>query len=191
MIVVPTAARDLHLSFLRLAGVLACIVGVVGAVRPGAEPPVGIFTTSDTSYVAMREPGGGAVERYGFTVIARYRNPTDAPIYLARCHATSPNPLYGVQLVDASRPAESAYSPVWACAAHDKQIVVAPGATRFDTLTIDGPATWSTVTKKPLGVFEGRFRLAYGPQRCPGDGTCEIVVDSLRYSNEFTVHLAK
>jgi hypothetical protein len=179
------------LSLLRVAGILACVVGVVAAVRPDAEPIAGNFTTNDTGYVAMREPGGGPVVRYGFTLVARYRNPTSAPIYLARCHASSPTPVYDVQLVEASHSGGSAYSPVWACAAHDKQIVVAPGAARVDTLKIDGPATWSGVTKKPLGVLEGRFRLAYDPQGCPGDGRCEIVVDSLRYSNEFTIHLAK
>jgi hypothetical protein len=163
----------------------------VAAVRPGVPPTIGNLTTNDTSYVAAREPGGGPIARYGFTVVARYHNPTKAPIYLARCFASSKTPLYELQLVQGRRSSGSAYSPVWACAGHDKQIVVRPGATRVDTIAVSGPATWSGLTKKPIGNLEGRLRLAYFPQRCPGDGACAIVVDSLRYSNEFTVHLAQ
>lgn len=184
----------MHLS--RSTAILACVGAAAGFLRPATtfnsiEPPVGNFTTNDTSYTATPDPGGGPVARYGFTIIARYRNPTAAPIYLARCYPTSRTPSYDVQLLDASQSGGSAYSPVSICVGHDRQIVVAPGRTRVDTLSIAGPVTWSGVTKKPLGVLQGHFRLGYGPQRCPGDGTCEIVVDSLRYSNEFTVHLAK
>jgi hypothetical protein len=168
----------------------ACAVGVVAASRPDVGVLAGNFTTNDTSYVASRESGGGPVARYGFRLIARYHNPTKAPIYLARCLATSKAPLYDVQFVDGKRSSGSAYSPALACAAHYKQIVVGPGVTRVDTIPVSGSATWSGVTKKPIGILEGRFRLGYAPQKCQGDGACEIVVDSLRYSNEFSVHLA-
>ena len=169
----------------------AVVAAGVAAVPPRLEPLTGNLTTNDTTYVATREAGGGPVMRFGFKLVARYHNPTKAPIYLARCFAKSKTPLYDVQLVQGKRSGGSAYSPVWACAGHDKQIVVQPGATRVDTLAISGPATWSGLTKKPIGILEGRLRLAYFPQKCPGDGACEIVVDSLRYSNEFTVHLAQ
>jgi hypothetical protein len=176
--------------FLRVALLFAFVAGVDAVWRP-VEPITGSLTTNDTSYVASRESGGGPIARYGFTLVARYHNPTKAPIYLARCYAASKTPLYDVRLVQSNRSSGSAYSPVWACVGHDKQIVVKPGATRVDTIAISGPATWSGLTKKPIGVLEGRFRLGYSPQSCPGDGKCEIVVDSLRYSNEFTVHLAQ
>jgi len=173
---------------LKLAGIVSCVVAVA-AVRTAVEPIAGNLTTNDTTYVASREAGGGPVVRYGFNLVARYHNPTKSPIYLARCVASSKMPLYDVQLVQGTRSSGSAYSPVWSCAAHAKQIVVKPGATRVDTLAISGPATWSGLTKKAIGVLEGRFRLGYSPQSCPGDGKCAIVADSLRYSNEFSVRL--
>ncbi len=174
------------LSTFLLALILSASCGAPGADAIEA-PQGGVLTTDATSYEARSL--SSVQGRWAFNVVVRYTNPTAQPIYLARCYPNSPQPIYGVQLTDGSNAEGAAYSLAWACVGHDKQILVAPGATRVDTLTLGGPNASDGVTGRFYGALTGRFRIFYDPQGCTGDGACRIMTDSLRYSNEFRVRL--
>lgn len=151
------------------------------------SPPSGTFITDASNYEARSL--SSVFGRYAFNVVVRYTNPTSQPIYLARCYPNSTQPVYGVMLTDGSSTEGAAYNQAWACVGHDKQILVSPGATRVDTLTLGGPNASDGHTGRFYGTLTGRFRIVYEPQSCTGDGACRIVADSLRYSNEFSVRL--
>lgn len=187
----------------RIAFVLLSILGAACSAAPdklgpaaadtssavGEPPPPGVFTTNSTSYEARLVDSVYRV--YRFTVITRYTNTTSSTLYLERCYPTSPIPIYGVLLVS---PADSvsAYSPAWACVGHEHQIGVPAGATRVDTLELTGPNAFDSHTFVGLGVLEGTMRLGFSPMTCSDINTvCPINIDSLRYSNEFTVHIAR
>lgn len=187
----------------RIAFVLLSILGAACSAAPervgpgidtsssaiGEPPPPGVFTTNSTSYRGRLVDSVYKV--YKFTVVTRYTNPTSSTIYLERCYPASPIPIYGVLLVS---PADSvsAYSPAWACVGHEHQIGVPPGATRVDTLELTGPNAFDNHTFVGLGVLEGRMRLGFSPMSCSDiNDRCPINVDSLRYSNEFTVQIAR
>ena len=94
----------------------------------------GSFTTDRAVYVAEAVDGEPAYRRYRFRLVARFTNTTDHPVYLARCYADTPTPVYGVEQLDPIVDSwGSAYNPAWACVGHDMQIEVMPGATREDT----------------------------------------------------------
>jgi hypothetical protein len=165
---------------------LASCNGVTGTESSGTAGH-GPFTTDASTYVAQSL--SSVQGRYAFTVIARYTNTTALPIYLARCFPNTPYPTFGVQLTDGSNPEGAAYDMTWGCVGHNQQILVAPGVTRVDTLTLSGPNSADGITHRYLGTLTGRFRLVYEPQTCTGDGQCLIAADSLRYSSEFTVRM--
>jgi hypothetical protein len=127
---------------------------------PGSQPAL---TTDRTSYLATNAGGEGAYRMYVVTVVARFINPLDHPVYLERCFPNTPHPTYAV--LPAAGEAESGYNPVWACVGHDRQIVVLAGATRVDTLVLNGPNSWDGHTNEPFGSLEGLFALSYGGAR--------------------------
>ena len=149
------------------------------------------LVTDSVAYAATRVEDGSSLPRYAFRVIARYTNRTNGPVYLARCYPDSPTPIYDV--VEARQPEQSAvaYSPFWGCVGHDRQIGVAPGASRVDTLVITGPNASKSGMSQGIGATEGAFRLVYGAQACRGDGACPIASAVLRYSNEFRVTVSR
>jgi hypothetical protein len=153
------------------------------------EPGGGALTTDRPEYVARYVGGSGTLSSYGFTVVARFENPTDSTIYLQRCNRGRPGPIYYVALVNAPRSSESAYLPNWACVGPDIQFAVAPGAVRFDTLELLGPNAWNGYTGQPLGIFEGIMRIGYDlrGRGCPDDVFCR----DLEASNTFRVTLAR
>ena len=182
--------RRLHSRTPPLAAAL--ILGA--ACSPAASAPVGDpasagLHTDQATYVATRISGEGAYTQYGFRVEARFNNTTGDTLYLARCYPESPTPIYGVELADA--PAASyrdgaAYDGAWACVGHERQIAVAPGGSRVDTLLVRGPNAWDGITHTPFGTLTGRMRLSYGVQRCRGDGACLLPREAGR-SNPFDV----
>jgi hypothetical protein len=151
------------------------------------------LTTDSVEYVA-RSARASSPASYSFRIIARFENRTDKSVFLGRCYPNSPGPVYGLESLDAPHTdtnpqSGAAYSPMWACVGHDRQIEVLPTATRTDTLRISGPNTWDGRTQQPFGVLEGRFRLLYFVRLCPGDMPC-AVADHMEYSNVFMVRLS-
>jgi hypothetical protein len=148
-----------------------------------------VVLTDHDAYVARYEGGEGLHRQYGFTLVARSENRGRASVYLARCYPDTPYPIYGVDLVDGEDPRGAAYSGVWACVGHDRQIRIDPGEVRTDTLHLRGPNIFDGRTGEAFGTLVGRMRLWYEPQTCPGDGACRLGRDA-GASNVFTVELA-
>jgi hypothetical protein len=124
-----------------------------------------VIETDRASYVAASVAPEGGRPLYAFTVITRLTNRSDRPVRLGRCHPDAPHPMHGILLVDADDDGEgSAFSPAWACAAGGS-FVVQPGATRVDTLRIQGPTATDGRTGRVIGRLEGRMRLTYGAWR--------------------------
>lgn len=164
-------------------GLLACS----GTTDPAFDADLlagGHFTTDATEYTAHRFEGTGQLSRYRFTVISRFRNPTSATLYLARCFPNTPRPLFSVLAAD--RSFESAYAQPSGCVGHDQQFEIPPGAVRIDTLQVDGPNSFDGHTQEPYGVKEGTFRLFFDVRIARGDGA-EPAPDALRMSNAFVV----
>lgn len=137
----------------------------------------GTLSTDASAYVATPETTLGRPNVYQFTVVTRFKNTGRTPIRLGS------SPVFSVPLVSSDTSATSAYDPVWALAAHDSSITVAPGETHVDTLMITGPNVWDGQTLKPIGVMEGTYRLVYASDGCNATHGCR--------SNEFTVKLGE
>lgn len=146
-----------------------------------------VFRTNQTSYTAQLEENLPRAI-YGFTLIARLENSSGRPVYLNRCETDSPEPIYGLRLIDADPAKQSGYSRVYACASHSSPIVVESGTVRMDTLHVQGPSSWQHNSNEPIGELEGMFRLRYAVQTCRSGDGCELP-DSLSQSNEFEVRL--
>jgi hypothetical protein len=112
-------------------------------------------------------------QHYGFDVVARFTNTTADTVFLARDFANQPRPNYWVWMAggDSTR---SAFNAVSSGVGHDRQIAVAPGGVRVDTLRLQGPTIWVGPTQAALGALEGPMRLVYLPQSCRGDGRCRL-----------------
>ena len=157
--------------------------------EPAPEREVGAPVQTDALvYTAEHVGGGGAYREYGFDLVARFTNPTGETVYLGRAYPDQPRPDYGVVLVGGDDDWGSAYSGVVAGVGHDRQIAVAPGETRVDTLRLRGPNAWDGRTGERFGRLEGDVRLVYSPQGCRGDGACRLP-DSRATSNAFRVVL--
>jgi hypothetical protein len=143
-----------------------------------------------TEYDAACVRGKGGACTYTFTLVARYHNPTADTLYINRCLPSDPTPEYGIVPV-ADSTEDAAYDPIWACVGHDRPVVVAPHATRIDTLQIEGPNSFDGKTNAPLGTFEGDFRLIYKVSRCwLGRRNCRALPDE-QQSQTFRVHLVR
>lgn len=142
-----------------------------------------------TEYTASYVRGEGQGSTYGFTIIARYENTTADTLYLPRCLPRDRTPEYGVEVVDDTTE-DSGYDAVWACVGHDFPIVVAPHATRVDTLRIEGPNVFDGKTNAPMGRLEGEFRLIYTVSAKCREPPCRTRPEERR-SPVFRVHLAR
>jgi hypothetical protein len=135
------------------------------------DPFPGAFTVDSATYTA--QPIG--TEQVGFRLVARYHNPTNAPIYLDRCSPTAPHPLFAVNLQSTSFTTESGYNMGFACVGHDQPIVVGPGETRTDTLRITGPNVFDNASQHFLGAVAGTFSLSYFASACrPASTSCSV-----------------
>lgn len=181
--------RDLKLFFLLLLSLFV----VTSCSVTGDESEEEITTenlvcrTDQTSYTAQFEENLPPAI-YGFTIIARLENNSGLTVYLNRCNTDSPQPIYGLPLIDADPSKKSGYSRVYACASHSSPIEVESGTVRIDTLYVQGPSSWQQNSNEPIGELEGMFRLRYAIQTCRSGDGCELP-DSLSQSNEFEVQL--
>jgi hypothetical protein len=116
--------------------------------------------TDQASYTATLI-GSGAAAHIQFTVIAKYANQGDAPIYLGRCGGGA-QPSIGVQPIgDDGIPVGSTDQVAFACSS-GSPLAVEVGAVRTDTLTLQAPS--------PLPANVRLFYLASG---CGNSmGTC-------------------
>src|SRR5215204_6533334 len=149
----------------RALGVMLLAAGACGcstATTP-EDRPSGPFTTDATTYTAKRANGSGPnVLVFGFTAITRYTNATAVPVQLPTCSLRGRGPLYGLTNVDDPLPNGFIVygSGTFVCLAGVQWIGVAPGATRVDTLRLEGTAlvNAATGTVSPW-IVEGRFRV--------------------------------
>ena len=179
--------------FHRAAVVGACLVlsACGGTTDPllSVDPLAdGHFTTDAREYTARRFEGTGHFARYRFTVVSRFENRSANPRYFARCFPNTPTPIFSVMAADIST--ESAYAQISACVGHDQQFEVPPGATRVDTIQVEGPNTFNGITNEPYGVKEGIFRLFFDVRVARGDGA-PAAPDAERVSNTFVVRTAQ
>jgi hypothetical protein len=168
------------------AGVCSCSTATNPEDQTGAP-----FTTDATTYTAKRVSGTAPnVRVYGFTAVTRYTNRTATPIQLPTCSTQSAGPLYGFTNLDDPLPTGWIVYGIGAfvCLAGEQWIVVAPGATRVDTLHLEGTALVNveTGTVSPW-VVEGQFRIFFQAMSCPSPDTCSPAPDEQRRSSPFTV----
>jgi hypothetical protein len=142
--------------------------------------------TDRNLYEATFSGGEGTYRRYALTVVARFTNATDQPLYMRRCYPATSYPIYAVVATNADL--EAGYNPVWACVGHDNPIVVGRGETRVDSLRIAGPNAWDGYTNQPFGTLTGAFRLSYTIGACRAVYSCGAMPSSVE-SNEFEVRL--
>lgn len=170
---VPLKLRFLYLPLL------------VGSFEAQQTPSLQV---DQTQYRATCLQGRGDSCRYAFTLVAQFRNITRDTFYIGRCMPRDPKPRYGIEYVTDSTQ-DAAYDRVWACVGGVAPIIVAPNATRTDTLEIEGPNAFDGKTHAPLGVLEGDFRLIYTAGLCgPGQHDCGAPSEEQR-SQVFRVHL--
>jgi hypothetical protein len=159
-------------------------------LSPNLGPvPDGSLRTGTTGYVAASVGGTGEFVQYQFTVIARFENRSAAPVFLARCFPTSPQPMYGIVEADSSS-VEVAYDPAWACVGHNNQFQILPGQARVDTFLVRGPNSFDETKQQAIGVTSGVFRLILFVASAPGDGP-PATPGSLGISNAFVVRTSK
>ena len=160
---VPTV----HLELLMLAP-------APGERLPRAQPP-STLQTDRTDYVATYRGGEGPYRTYGFTIIARYQNRTTGPLYVSYCPPRDRTPRYSIPASDDTTEA-SGYDRFWGCVGHESPIVIAPHATRVDTLPIEGPNIADGRTNTPVGKLEGDFRLVYEVGTCHREGEAKCLL---------------
>jgi hypothetical protein len=171
-----------------LVALCAAITSCDDPVEPGGDlgpVPDVHFTTNATSYIAHRLPGMPA--RYSFTVITRFENRSAGTVFLGRCYPDSPQPLFSVS-IDEPADEASGFGQIWACVGHNSQFELAPGATRIDTLTVEGPNSFDGHTHAPHGVVEGIFRMYFDVRHAQFDGAPAAPMPQ-RLSNAFRVRI--
>ena len=145
-------------------GALGALLAVIGGTACNAghstSPDVQVLTTDSTSYTGI------PVGKYQFnvTVVTRFRNTTSRPIDLDRCTNAGRSPRYVVSLVRPQNDEGAAYDRIWDCVAGVSPIIVGPGETRTDTLTLLGPTIFLDQAKGYRGILVGAFRISYGGQ---------------------------
>lgn len=160
-----------------------------GPTNPLGPASAGFLTTDATTYQATAFETVWDQPRYVFQVIATFHNRLAVPVYLGRCYPDTPHPIYGVEAVDAEG-SRSGYDPAWACVGHDRPIEVAAGATRVDTLRIEGPTAFDGRTHEPIGRVVGRFRLVYDVWLGKDEGASRAP-NLIRASNAFVVETGR
>ncbi len=159
------------------------VLWVTSGIRPCGAQLASPLRVDQTEYRAACLRGRGGCS-YSFTVVARYENRTAGPLYLSRCRPEDRTPMYSIPLIDDSANATegSAYDGAWGCVGHESPIVIAPRATRVDTLRIEGPNIFDGHTMAPQGKLEGDFRLVYEVGTCSrgGEAKCLLPIEERR-----------
>ena len=73
-------------------------------------PPSFVLRTDRDDYLANPEKPVDKQRIYGFTLIARFENRTQEPVYLDRCYPNSPYPMYAILMADESEEHIAVYS---------------------------------------------------------------------------------
>jgi hypothetical protein len=145
-----------------------------------AQPFHALLQSEQTSYTATLI-GSGAAAYYGFTVVVRYVNQGNAPIYIERCGGSS-QPLVGVQPFSIEGdPVGSTDQVPFACGS-DSAFVVQPGSFRRDTLTLAAPST--------LPANVRLFYLAHSFCNSMGGACTPLLPESDRVSSTIQVQVA-
>ena len=143
------------------------------AARPAGPAPTDPFLRTDRrAYVAHPIREGGRLQQYGFTVVARFTNPTADTVFLAREFPRGPHPVYSVDPVRRRDLWGSAYNFARPSVGYDHEIAVPPGATRVDTLRLGGPNGFDGRTGEGFGQLEGLVRLSYELYACRRFAAC-------------------
>ena len=142
------------------AVLLACHEG------PTAPAAAVVLHLDRASYVTQPIDVFDGNNFYAFRMVVRYRNTTADTIYFALCGIGPRTPIYYVASSDGGDPG---YSPIWACV-NAQPLAFPPGATRADTLIMQGPLAIDGITHQPLGAIAGTFRLTYETQGCGDNG---------------------
>lgn len=167
---------------LLLAASTVALTGCSEGTGPGSDDLAASLRTDLTSYDATYVGGEGAYQRYGFELIATFSNQGTGTLYLLRCAPDSKVPLFQLRGIGI----ESGFNRAFACLGHDKHLAVEPGATRVDTLSINGPTEWSGDSH--VGSLEGDFELHYFVAPCPS--ACgDEAVGGWGVSNRFRVQV--
>jgi hypothetical protein len=123
-----------------------------------ATAPADILLRTDSASYTASPIGYGQAQ---LSVIVTLRNSGSTAISLERCSSNSRTPMFGVELVRPSSSEGSGYNNgSWACTGIGP-FEVAAGATRVDTLTLQGPGQYDNATGKYVGLLEGTFRINY------------------------------
>ena len=169
---------------LTVGSTLATLIGLACGGDPTAPLPASLITDA-TQYVAVPGASLGATRQFSFTIIARFTNRSAYTVHLARCFPDTPFPIHGI--VNAGGDTTVAYDPGWSCVG-GSYFHVAPGETRLDTLPIQAPWGFDGRTNLPIGVFEGRFALAYSIYGCADETPeCKSPLYATTRSAVFTV----
>ncbi|HEY9225632.1 MAG TPA: hypothetical protein VIP11_03225 [Gemmatimonadaceae bacterium] len=146
----------------RVTSLILMGVGVIfGASCNDLGPRIagdGLLVTDSVRYTATAVNANQVTLK----IVTRYRNPSDTAVELSRCFPDTPYPIYYVELIAPSSSEGAGYNPAWGCVGHNNEIVVAPHAVRTDTITLNGPTSFSG--GRFYGVLAGTFRLYYGSQ---------------------------
>lgn len=182
--------REFNLVFLIAVSLLLFVSCSILSEEPNQKITVDdiVFQTDQTSYISHQNLDE-SWPTFRFTLIARFENRSYQTIYLARCRSDSPQPMYGLKLLNQEETKRSGYGKVYACSQHNQPIAVRPRSVRIDTIHVMGPTGWQHGTHEPLGVLEGEYKLGYELQTCRSGNGCRLP-DSLSRSNEFEVILA-
>lgn len=180
----PSARVQPRIRLTLLVAAALPSLGCASSTGLPSRAPDGAFTTDATAYVARRSDAL-APAQFGFDIISRFENRGATTLYLGRCFPESPQPMFGVEIVEPAG-AQSGYGYFWACVGHDNQFAVRPGDVRTDTLHVTGPNMFDGVTRQPIGILEGTFHLRFVVRLGPGDGGKSAPADA-DVSNTFVV----
>ena len=160
-------------------GLVAAAISAMACHREPTAPvsPFHALLQSEQTSYAATLIGSGPTAYYGFTVVVRYVNQGNAPIYIERCGGST-QPLVGVQPISIEGdPVGSTDVVPFACGS-DSAFVVQPGSVRRDTLTLAAPST--------LPANVRLFYLAHS--YCDYMGTCgPLLPESVRVSSTIQV----
>lgn len=169
-----------------LFAAIAQVLGSIGCSTVDSSGSVDDLLGTDRDfYIAERVP---LRDRYQYLVDVSisFTNESRHAVYLSRCFPESAHPKFGVSLESPANPGGSAFGPVWACPGHDSPIVVVPGATRVDSITLRGPNVYQG--ESPLGHLGGMVRLVYHAYSCREPADC-LSSETMLRSNEFAIHI--
>jgi hypothetical protein len=159
----------------------AVVLSVISGCSDATSPTATAALSTDASAYTATPWDVGLPGAYRFTIIARFTNTGNTSAHLPCSSAECAGPALGVRQVSSDTTAMSGYDPVWLGIAYGKSIIVAPGETRVDTLTIVGPTIRDGHTNEAIGVMEGTYQLVYSSEACNATGGCR--------SKKFTVRL--